>query len=227
MSQKARQSSAFFLSFINAFRAHNHLLMIRKLITWLRSLKEWVESFAEKPYALWALFWIAFVEASFFPIPPDVLLIALAVATPKKSFKFALICTAGSVVGAYFGYYIGYAFFETVGRPILKFYGVVDQFQFILEKYRDNAILALFIAGFTPIPYKVFTIAAGFNQTVDLVTLTIGSFIGRSSRFLLVGALLYFFGAKIKIFIDTYFDKLSLAFVALFILGFVAVKWLL
>lgn len=201
--------------------------MITKLIDWLRELKEWVERFAQKSYALWALFWIAFVEASFFPIPPDVLLIALGVASPKKSFRYALVCTAGSVCGAYLGYFIGYAFFETIGRPILNFYGVLDQFEAVLARYSENGIIALFIAGFTPIPYKLFTIAAGFNSTLSLWTLTVGSLIGRASRFVLVGALLYLFGSNVKTFLDKYFDKLSLAFVALFILGFVAVQWLL
>lgn len=201
--------------------------MIQKLIDWLRSLKEWVERFAQKPYALWALFWIAFVEASFFPIPPDVLLIALGVATPRKSFIYAFVATAGSVCGAYLGYFIGYALFETIGKPILSFYGVSEQFESVLMRYNENGILALFIAGFTPIPYKVFTIAAGFNSTLSLWTLTVGSLIGRASRFFLVGALLFFFGASVKVFLDKYFDKLSLAFVALFIVGFVAIQWLL
>jgi membrane protein YqaA with SNARE-associated domain len=187
----------------------------------------WVEGFAQKRHALWALWAIAFIESSFFPIPPDVLLIALGVTTPKKSFRYALICTIGSVMGAYLGYLIGYAFFETIGKPILNFYGVLHQFEVVLQKYHENGILALFIAGFTPIPFKLFTIAAGFNQTLDLWTLTVGSIIGRLSRFFLVGAMLYLFGASVKVFIDKYFDKLSLAFVALFILGILAVKWLL
>ncbi len=195
--------------------------------SWLRHLKEWVEHFATKPYALHALFWIAFIEASFFPIPPDVLLIALAVATPRKAFKFAFICTVGSVTGAYLGYLIGYGFFEVIGKPILSFYGAIDKFESVLQTYRQHGFLALFIAGFTPIPYKVFTIAAGFNQTIDLFTLTLGSLVGRASRFFLVGGLMFFFGARIKIFIDKYFDKLSLAFVILFILGVVTIKWLI
>lgn len=201
--------------------------LIPKLVQWLHNLKNWVEQFAEKPYALHALFWIAFIEASFFPIPPDVLLIALAVATPKKAFKFALICTAGSVTGAYLGYLIGYGFFEVIGRPILSFYGALDKFEIVLMKYREHGFLALFIAGFTPIPYKVFTIAAGFQQTIDLWTLTIGSLIGRASRFFLVGGLLYYFGPQLKIFLDKYFDKLLLTFVALLILGFITIKWIL
>jgi membrane protein YqaA with SNARE-associated domain len=190
----------------------------------LRRLKAWVEGFAVRPTARWSLFGIAFVESSFFPIPPDVLLIAMGVSHPKKSFQYALICTAGSVAGAFLGYFIGYALFETVGRPILQFYGVLDQFEGVLRNYRDNGILALFIAGFTPIPFKLFTIAAGFDQTLSLATLAVGSIIGRSTRFFLVGALLYRYGAQIKTFLDRYFDRLSLAFVAMMVLGFLAVK---
>lgn len=201
--------------------------MLENYIGWLRRLKEWVENFSQKPNALLALFIIAFVEASFFPIPPDVLLIALGVLRPREAFKFAVVCTIGSVLGAYLGYYIGYALFEVIGKQILSFYGVLDQFEAILMQYKEHGIIALFIAGFTPIPYKVFTIAAGFNQTIDLITLTIGSLIGRSSRFLLVGGLLFFFGPPIKTFIDKYFDRLSIAFVALFILGLIAIKWII
>lgn len=203
------------------------LYMFKGFVKILYNLKVWVENFAQKPYALHALFWIAFIEASFFPIPPDVLLIALAVEAPRKSFKFALICTLGSVSGAYLGYLIGYSFFEIIGKPILSFYGILEKFQTVLELYQQNGFWALFIAGFTPIPYKVFTIAAGFNQTIDLLTLTFGSFVGRASRFFLVGGLLFIFGPQIKNFIDKYFDKLSLVFVILLILGFVAVKWLI
>jgi membrane protein YqaA with SNARE-associated domain len=198
--------------------------LIAVFVGHLRRLKEWVESFAGRPSARWSLFAIAFVESSFFPIPPDVLLIAMGVSQPKKSFQYALICTAGSVVGAFLGYFIGYALFETIGKPILEFYGVLNQFEAVLRNYRENGILALFIAGFTPIPFKLFTIAAGFDQTLSLTTLAIGSIIGRSSRFFLVGALLHHFGTPIKTFLDKYFDKLSLAFVALLILGFLSIK---
>lgn len=192
----------------------------------LRRMKEWVESFAGKPSARWSLFGIAFVESSFFPIPPDVLLIAMGVGQPRKSFQYALICTVGSVLGAFLGYFIGYALFETIGKPILEFYGVLDQFESVLQNYRDNGILALFIAGFTPIPFKLFTIAAGFDQTISLATLAVGSIIGRSSRFFLVGALLHHYGNAIKTFLDRYFDWLSLAFVALLVLGFLGIKLL-
>jgi len=207
-------------------RAHRVKKLFAILTGMLRKMKTWVEGFAERPSARWSLFAIAFLESSFFPIPPDVLLVAMSIAAPKKSYQYALICTVGSVCGAFLGYFIGYALFETVGRPILEFYGALGQFESVLANYRENGILALFVAGFTPIPFKLFTIAAGFNQTLDLTTLAIGSIIGRSSRFFLVGALLYFCGASMKAYLDKYFDRLSLAFVILLVLGFVAVKLL-
>ena len=200
---------------------------MKKISELLYRTKDWVESFAQKPYALWALFFIAFVESSFFPIPPDVLLIALAVANPKQSFKFAAICTGGSVSGAFLGYYIGYAFFESIGSRIVDFYGFSDQFQFVLDKYRENAWFAIIFAGFTPIPYKVFTIAAGFNETIDLGTLAFASLVGRASRFFLVGGLLFVFGPRIKEYLDRYLGRLTLALGLLFILGIITVKWLL
>ena len=199
---------------------------MKKIIELLYKLKAWVESFAAKPYATWALFGIAFAESSFFPIPPDVLLIALGVAQPRRAFWFALVCTAGSVAGAFLGYYIGYAFFDTIGARIVSFYGFADQFQMVLDKYRENAWTAIFIAGFTPIPYKVFTIAAGFQETIDLTTLALASLVGRASRFFLVGGLLFAFGPKMKEYLDKYLERLTLALGVLFVLGILAVKYI-
>lgn len=199
---------------------------MRKISEYLYRLKAWVEGFAAKPNASAWLFGIAFVESSFFPIPPDVLLIALSVAEPKKAFRFAAICTAGSVAGAFLGYYIGYAFFEAIGSRIVAFYGFADQFHLVLEKYRENAWLAIIVAGFTPIPYKVFTIAAGFNLTIDLATLAGASVVGRASRFFLVGGLLYVFGPRIKGYLDKHLEKLTLILGLLFIGGILAVKYL-
>lgn len=199
---------------------------MKKISEYLYRLKAWVESFAAKPNASLWLFLIAFVESSFFPIPPDVLLIALCVANPKKSFKFAAICTAGSVTGAFLGYYIGYAFFETIGSKIVAFYGFSEKFQHVLDLYRANAWSAIILAGFTPIPYKVFTIAAGFNQTIDLATLALASFVGRATRFVLVGGLLYVFGPKMKEYLDNNLEKLTLILGVLFVVGILAVKLL-
>lgn len=199
---------------------------MKKLSEYLYKLKAWVESFAEKPNAAAWLFLIAFIESSFFPIPPDVLLIALCVARPRKSFLFATICTVGSVAGSFLGYYIGYAFFETIGSRIVEIYGFGDKFQIVLDKYRENAWTAIIVAGFTPIPYKVFTIAAGFNTTIDLGTLALASLVGRAMRFFLVGGLLFAFGPAMKAYLDKNLEKLTLILGLLFIIGILTIKYL-
>ena len=197
-----------------------------KLFQWLRGLKQWVEESAQKPGAGWTLFFIAFIESSFFPIPPDVLLIALAMLIPAKAFRYAFICSVGSVLGGMFGYWIGYEFFELVGRRIIEFYGVTEQYAHVQELYRENAFTAIAIAGFTPIPYKVFTIAAGAFE-VPFGTLVSASVVSRPARFFLVGALFYRFGPTIKPWIDKYFEALSIAFVVMLVLGFVVVQYIL
>lgn len=199
---------------------------MKKIFAYLRCIKEWVESYAEKPYAAWALFIIAFAESSFFPIPPDVLLIAIAVVIPKKAFRYALICSVGSVLGGMFGYLIGQEFFDLIGRPIINLYGVTNQYEHVRQLYEQNAFAAIAIAGFTPIPYKVFTIAAGAFH-IPFTTLVFASVLSRSARFFLVAALFYFFGAPIKAFIDRYFEIVTLVFSVLLVLGFVIIRWVL
>lgn len=197
-----------------------------KFANTLNKLKAWVESFAHKPSAGIALFIFAFVESSFFPIPPDALLIILAISYPKKSFIYAAISTIGSVLGAYLGYFIGYFVYDTIGIKIIEFYGVQHQIQYVLNKYQENGFIAIVTAGFTPIPYKVFTILAGFNKTIDLFTLTFASLIGRAGRFFLVAGLIYVFGTGVKSFIDRYLDKLTIAFMLLLIVSFFILKYL-
>ena len=192
----------------------------------LRRLYDWVLSWAETPYGTWALFLLAFCESSFFPIPPDILLIALAVAVPKKSLKYALICSAGSVLGGCFGYLIGWQFMASIGSPIVDFYGLGAKVEYIGALYNKYDAWAVGIAGFTPIPYKVFTIAAGvFKINFSVFVLT--SLVSRSARFFIVGGLIYIFGAKIQGFIDKYFNILAVAFTVLLVLGFVVIKYLL
>ncbi len=198
---------------------------MKRLSKWIRDLKAWVEAFAEKPGAGWALFFIALAESSFFPIPPDVLLIALAVAIPAKAFRYAFICSVGSVLGGMLGYVIGLEFYDMVGRKIIEFYSLQDQYEAVKVLYERNAFSAIAIAGFTPIPYKVFTIAAGAFH-VSFATLVYASALSRPARFFLVAALFFFFGAKIKPVIDKYFEVLTLVFVVLLVLGFVVVKYL-
>jgi len=191
-----------------------------------KRLYDWVLSWADSPYGTPALFTLAFAESSFFPIPPDVLLIALALSKPKKSFSYGFICLIGSVAGGMLGYLLGWQFMETVGSRILEFYGVMDKFEYIGDKYRQYDAWAVGIAGFTPIPYKVFTIAAGAFK-INFPVFLIASAIGRGGRFFLVSFLFYRFGAKIKPFIDKYLNILSIIFVILLILGFVVVKFII
>ena len=189
----------------------------------LRRLYSWVLHWAETPYGSWALFLLALSESSFFPVPPDVLLIALAVSIPKKSFKYALICTAGSLIGGCLGYLIGWHFMITVGEKIIQFYGLTHKMQYIRDLYIQYDAWAIGIAGFTPIPYKVFTISAGafgINFTVFLVA----SMVSRALRFFLVGWLIYMFGPRIKTFIDKYFNILAITFVVLLVAGFAIIK---
>ncbi|MFP4528725.1 MAG: YqaA family protein [Candidatus Kapaibacterium sp.] len=199
---------------------------MKKLIEWMRKLKEWMESFAEKPGAMVTLFFLALAESSFFPIPPDVLLIAIGVSKPKRAFMAALWCTLGSVIGGILGYYIGYSLMSTVGYPIVEFYNAQEVWAKVVETYQGEVGM-MFLAGaaFSPIPYKISTIAAGATG-MDLFYFIVISSLGRAGRFFLVGGLIYFFGPTIKDYIDKYFDKLSIAFLVLLIGGFVLVKYI-
>jgi membrane protein YqaA with SNARE-associated domain len=180
---------------------------------------------AKTPYGASALFILAFCESSFFPIPPDILLIALAISIPLKSFRYALICSIGSVLGGAFGYLIGVELMDTIGKPILVFYGVMDKYEHIGKLYNQYNARAVGIAGFTPIPYKVFTIAAGAFK-IDFWVFLLASFISRSARFFIVAALIYKFGSPIKSFIDKYFNLLTIVFTLLLILGFILIKYI-
>lgn len=192
----------------------------------LRRLYDWVLHWAETPHGTWALFLLAFCESSFFPVPPDVLLIALAVSIPPKALRYALICSVGSVLGGCFGYLIGWQFMAGIGEKIISFYGLSQKVDYIRELYVTYDAWAIGIAGFTPIPYKVFTISAGaFN--INFSIFVIASAVSRSARFFLVGGLIYVFGSGIQTFIDKYFNILATAFIALLIAGFIIIKYVL
>jgi membrane protein YqaA with SNARE-associated domain len=192
----------------------------------LRKLYDWVLHWAETPYGTWALFILAFCESSFFPIPPDVLLIALGVALPKKSLKYAWVCSIGSVIGGCLGYLIGWQFMAVIGTKIIHFYGLTDKVDYIRDLFVQYDAWAIAIAGFTPIPYKVFTISAGAFG-INFTVFVIASALSRSARFFLVGGLIYLFGPRIQRFIDRYFDILAVAFTVLLVAGFVLIKTLL
>ncbi len=194
----------------------------------VRRLYDWTIHWADTPHAVWALFVLAFAEASFFPIPPDVLLIAMALGAPRKATKYAGVCLTGSVLGGCLGYAIGMFAFQAVGRPVLELYGYMDHFEHLREQFGQHGFLFILVAALTPIPYKVFTIAAGVCHThVPLSVLLLASVAGRGLRFFTLGILFRLFGAHIKRFIDKYFNLLSIAFVVLLVLGFLCVRLLI
>ncbi len=190
----------------------------------IKKLYDWVLHWAKTPYAVPALFMLAFAESSFFPVPPDVLLIALAISIPKKSFKYAMICMVGSVLGGVLGYGIGLYGYEIVGRPIVEFYHGQEIMNTIKLQYDQHGFLGILIAAITPIPYKVFTIASGVFE-FDFWSFFFASVIGRSTRFFVVAGLIWKFGPSIKNFIDKYFNILCIAFMVLLISGFFIIKY--
>ena len=190
----------------------------------LRRLYDWVLSWAERKSALWALWALAFAEASFFPIPPDVLLMGMAIGKPRRAFRFALVCTLGSLMGCLLGYLLGYQFYALVGKPIIDFYSAADQYERVRELFETWNAVAVAVAGFTPIPFKVFTIAAGAFR-VHLLTFFLAAAASRSARFFLVSGLIYYFGPAIKEKIDRYFNQLTILFIVMLVGGFLVLKY--
>lgn len=191
----------------------------------VRRLYDWTISWADRPEGVYALFVLAVAESSFFPVPPDVLLIALCVGAAKKSFKFAAVCVVGSVIGGMIGYGIGFWGYEAIGEPIVKAYHGEDVMLKIKTWYDDYGFMGNLLAAITPIPYKVFTIASGVFQ-FNFIEFLAASIIGRGVRFFAVGGLIYYFGPKMKQIIDKYFDWLAIAAMVLLIGGFVLLKFL-
>ena len=194
----------------------------------LKRLYLWVRGWADTPYGTPALFVLAFTESSFFLIPPDVLQIALSVAKPKRSFFYALVSMIGSVLGGVLGWYIGWALWSSISGLFFDYVpGVTPEaFETVRVKFEEHAFLAVFSAAFSPIPYKVFTIASGVFG-VGLPILIGASVLGRGARFFFVATAIYFFGPTVKVWLDRYFGLITGALVVLLVLGFVAVKYVL
>ena len=194
----------------------------------LRRLYDWTMSLAATRHAEKALFGVSFIESSIFPIPPDVLLILMVLARRESWLRLALICTAGSVLGAFLGYAIGMFLFETVGQPILAFYGKAESFQQLSAWYNTSSWggWAIFGAAITPFPYKVVTIFSG-TTGFNLALFAVISVIGRGFRFFLVAGLLYHFGEPIRIFIEKYLNLLFVLFIILLLGGFYAIKFVM
>lgn len=192
----------------------------------LRRLYHWVLSWADRPGGPAALVGIAAAESFFFPIPPDLLLIPLALGKPRRALRFAFLCTMGSVVGGIIGYGIGSGLYQAVGRPILEFYGLIGQYEELGDLYAQHLILTLGTAGFTPIPYKVFTIAAGAFH-VSFAAFVAVSAASRGARFFLIAGLIRLFGPQIRRFIERWFNLLTVLFALLLIGGFLVLSLLL
>ena len=209
---------------INSFNSDNNGEPKKKK-GYIKRLYEWTIKWSNTPHAEVALSALAFAESSFFPVPPDVLLIAMGLSAPKRSYRFALICSIFSVLGGIAGWFIGAFLFDTVGKLIFNSLSLWDEYELVKKYYAQNAFFYIWLAAFTPIPYKVFTIAAGFCR-IPILTLILASSIGRSMRFFLVASFFYFFGEKAKPFIDKYLELLIIALGVLGVLGFIAIKYL-
>ncbi len=200
----------------------------------LRRLYDWTLHWAHTPYASPALALMSFAEASFFPIPPDPLLMAMALGRRDRAFRYATYCSIASVLGGIFGFVIGYFLMDYVGWPIIDFYGKQKLFHDTVDALRPGMTLWVFVAAFSPIPYKVFTIASGVVACgmTDGLGLFLGGFmlasaLGRSARFFLVAWLIHRYGEPIKRFIDQYFNWCALAFVVLLVGAAYLIKYLL
>jgi len=198
-------------------------IMSRNII---RKLYDWVLSWANSRYSIAALFTLAFAESSCFPVPPDVLLIALCVSKPARALLYSLITTLGSVSGGICGYFIGMKIWEYASNFFFKYIPgfTPESFNYVKDLYNDNAFWAVFISGFTPIPYKVFTIAAGVCK-IGFIVFLVSSVSGRGLRFFLVGGLIKVFGEPVKKFINKYFNLLTILFTILLIAGFLILKF--
>ncbi len=190
----------------------------------LKKMYDHVMDLADHPKALWILAIMAFAESSFFPIPPDVLLIPMVLAAPTRAWKIAFVCSVSSLLGGLFGYAIGAYFFDLIGQPIVDFYSLQTQFERFQVLYNEWGAIIVGVAGFSPIPYKVFTIASGVTG-LDLVTFTITSAISRSARFFLVAWLLWKYGAPIRDFIEKRLGILTILFCVFLVGAFVLLKY--
>ena len=203
-------------------------------MNWLRRLYDWVLSWASSPYAVPVLFTVSFVESSFFPIPADPLLIALILGLRKRAFYYAFICTAGSVFGGIFGYFVGSFLWwtETMDfSSIATFFftyipGFTEQlFYNIQAQYESYNFVVIFTAAFTPIPYKVFSISAGAFD-INFLTFVVASILGRGLRFYGITVVLWYFGRPVKKIIDKYFNLLAILLLLISIISYIIIVYI-
>ena len=189
----------------------------------LQRLYDWTLALAAHRRALPALAAVSFAESSFFPIPPDVMLIPMVLAARARAYVIAAVCTLSSVLGGVMGYAIGFFVHESVGRPLLAFYGHADRFADFQDRYNEWGLLIVFAAGLTPLPYKVFTIASGATG-LGLVPFVAGSLVSRGLRFYVVAFLLRRYGPPIRTFIEGNLKVVATVFVVALAAGFVVLR---
>ena len=189
----------------------------------VRKIYDSVFHLSKENGAIYWLFAVAFIESSFFPIPPDVMLIPMILAAPKKAWSIAGVATVGSVIGAYLGYAIGFYFFQLIAKPLLNFYDCLEKFNSFKDLYNQYGAWVVFGAGITPFPYKIITIASGVVH-MNLIVFTIASIIARGMRFFLVAWLLKKYGETMREFIEKNLGWLSLLFLLLLIGGCAVIK---
>jgi membrane protein YqaA with SNARE-associated domain len=185
----------------------------------------WVLALAASPRASWWLAAVAFAESSFFPVPPDALLIPMVIARPERAFRLAAICTVGSVAGGALGYFIGYELFDVLARPLLDAYHYQDAFARFQATYATYGLWVILIKGLTPIPYKIVTIASGAAH-FDFAVFMVASIVTRGARFFLVAALLRQFGTPVRDFIERRLTLVTTVAAAAVVGGFLALRFL-
>jgi membrane protein YqaA with SNARE-associated domain len=191
----------------------------------IRRMYDWTMSLAGRRNALPALGVVSFAESSFFPIPPDVMLLPMVLARPDRAWTIALVCTVTSVLGGVLGYAIGYYLFETIGMAVIRFYGYEAAFETFRHAYAEWGLWIILIKGMTPIPYKLVTIASG-AAAFDFWVFLAASIVTRGARFYLVSGLLKYFGPPIRDFVERRLTLVTTVFVVGLVGGFVVVKYL-
>jgi membrane protein YqaA with SNARE-associated domain len=191
-----------------------------------KRLYDWTIRLAESPRAAWALFAVSFAESSFFPVPPDVMLVPMVMAKPQKAWFYATVCTIASVLGGIAGYAIGYLLYDTVGQWIISLYGGGQKIEEFRKLYQEHGHWVILIKGLTPIPYKIVTIASGLAE-YSLFWFTVLSIITRGARFFMVAGLMNWFGRPIRTFIEDNLTMVGIVSLVCLVGGFVVVKYLI
>ena len=205
--------------------AVSHAISLIIKMRFLHLLYDWTMQLANNPRAIWLLGFVSFIEAIFFPIPPDVLLIPMILANIKRAWLYAFVTTITSVMGGLVGYAIGYLAYEQIAEPLLLSLGKQSAMSLFSNSINENAFLIVLTAGISPIPFKVVSVMSGFTQMPVFVFL-LSALLGRATRFFVVATLLKYYGEAIKSFIETYLGWLFLFFIALIVLGTVVLDFL-